>query len=310
VGDKERVLEGHEERLDAFLELGDMSAAKLELEAMTRLARELRQPSQEWFAAVYRALFTLLQGGLSQAEDLISTARRLGQRAQSWSAAVSYRLQLYVLRREQDRLAEVEDLVRRSVEEYPTYPIWRCVLAQLTAQLGDHAEARAILEALAADRFAAVPFDEEWLVSMGLLAEAATALGDAEHASVLYERLLPYADRVAISYPEISTGSVAYGLGLLAAMMERWDDAERHFENALEMNRRIGARPWLAHTQEDYARMLIARGTPEARERALELLANARSNYANLGMNTFVKRASVVAQPPKGARAPRSRSIV
>jgi eukaryotic-like serine/threonine-protein kinase len=310
VGDKERVLEGHEERLDALLELGDMSAAKLELEAMTRLAGELRQPSQEWFAAVYRALFTLLQGGLSEAEDLISTAHRLGQRALSWSAAVSYRLQLYVLRREQDRLAEVEDLVRRSVEEYPTYRIWRCVLAQLTAQLGDHAEARAILEALAADRFAAVPFDEEWLVSMGLLAEAATALGDAEHASVLYERLLPYADRVAISYPEISTGSVAYRLGLLAAMMERWDDAERHFENALEMNRRIGARPWLAHTQEDYARMLIARGTPEARERALELLANARSNYANLGMNTFAKRASVVDQPPKGARPPLSRSIV
>jgi DNA-binding SARP family transcriptional activator/tetratricopeptide (TPR) repeat protein len=304
VGDKERMVEGQEGRLDSFVELGDMTAAKLELEAMTRLARDLRQPTQEWFAGVYRALITLLEGRLSEAEDLISAARGLGELAQAWSAEVTYRLQLYVLRREQGRLAEVEDLVRRSVDEYPTYPIWRCVLAQLTAQLGDHAEARAILEALAADRFATVPFDEEWLVSMGLLAETATALADAEHASVLYDKLLPYADRVAISYPEISTGSVARDLGLLAAVMERWDDAERHFENALETNGRIGARPWLAHTQEDYARMLLARGTPGDEERALKLRAAARSNYRNLGMNTFAKRASVVDQPPKDSPPP------
>ena len=146
VGDKERVLEGHEERLDAFLEFGDMTAAKLELEAMTRLARELHQPSQEWFAAIYRALLTLLTGNLSEAEEQISAAHRLGRRAQGWSAAVTYRLQLYALRREQGRLADVEDLVRRSAEEFPTYPIWRCVLAQLTAELGDGTEARAILE--------------------------------------------------------------------------------------------------------------------------------------------------------------------
>ncbi|MEK6272993.1 MAG: hypothetical protein AABM42_10160 [Actinomycetota bacterium] len=199
----------------------------------------------------------------------------MGEDAQSWSAAVSYRLQLYVLRREQARLEEVEDLVRSSVEEYPTYPIWRCVLTQMAAELGYTAEARAALEALAADRFASLSFDEGWLVSVGLLAETASALGDAERASLLYELLLPYGDRVAVAYPEISTGSVARYLGLLASTMRRWDDAARHFENALAMNERIGARPWLARTQSEYAQMLVARDAPGDTEKARRLSAAA-----------------------------------
>ena len=35
--------------------------------------------------------------------------------------------------------------------------------------------------------------------------------------------LLPFADRVAVSYPELSSGAVARYLGLLAAAMERWE---------------------------------------------------------------------------------------
>jgi tetratricopeptide (TPR) repeat protein len=218
----------------------------------------------------------------------------LGDRAQSWNAAVTYRLQLYLLRRAQGRLGEVEDLVRRSLDEYPTYPIWHCVLANSEAELGHIAHARDAFETLAAKGLANLPFDEEWLISLGLLTETASILGDAERAAVLYPMLLPYGDRVAVSYPEISTGSVARYLGLLTATMERWDDAERHFENALETNGRIGARPWLAHTQEDYARMLLTRGLPGDEQRALELLAHARRSYRSLGMDTLAARASVV----------------
>ena len=88
--------------------------------------------------------------------------------------------------------------------------------------------------------------------------------------------------------------------------MERWDDAERHFEDALQMNERIGAQSWLAHTREDYARMLLARGTPGDHNKALEMLADARSSYSELGMNTWAKRASVVDEPPKGGAPARS----
>ena len=201
----------------------------------------------------------MLEGRLTEAERSIEAALRVGERAQSWNAAVSYGLQLYLLRREQGRVSEIEDLVRRSVEEYPGYPIWRCVLAHMAGELGYVPEARAVVAALAADDFASVPFDEEWLVSMSLIAETTCALGEAELAEALYERLLPYADRVAISYPEVSWGAVARYLGLLATTAEAWDDAEQCFRQAVEVHERIGAESWLARTRRDHAAMLTAR---------------------------------------------------
>ena len=43
AGDKERVVDAHEERLLALVELGDVHGARTELSAMTRLATERRR---------------------------------------------------------------------------------------------------------------------------------------------------------------------------------------------------------------------------------------------------------------------------
>jgi eukaryotic-like serine/threonine-protein kinase len=170
LGDKERMLEAHEHRHGRLLELGQLPRARAELEAMAALAQELKQPAQDWLVAVCAARLALLEGRFADAERLTTDARRMGQTAQSWNAEVTYRLQVYVLRREQGRVDEVEELVRRSVEEYPTHPIWRCVLAHMAAELGHIAEAREVLASLATDEFAEVPFDAVWLASISLLA--------------------------------------------------------------------------------------------------------------------------------------------
>jgi hypothetical protein len=251
---------------------------------MATLAKELRQPAHDWFVAQYQAHLALLEGRLAEAEAFIAEARDVGERALSWSAAVSYGLQLYVLRWLQGRLDEIEDLVHGSVERFPTYFVWRCIGAHTAATLGKEAEARAAFEALAEGEFSAVPYDEEWLVSMALLAETAVALRDARAASVLYELLDPFGDRIATSTPEISIGSVSRYLGALATTLERWEDAERHFEGALELNERIGALSWLALTRRDYAEMLVARGAPHDRERVDDLLGSARELADELGM--------------------------
>ena len=203
----------------------------------------------------------LLEGRLDEAERLASEAYELGQRVMPWNAGVVHGLQLYTVRWQQGRLADVEDLVRASVERYPTYRIWRAVFAHLTAALGHSDEARSALDGLAADDFALLPFDETWLVSMCLLAETASTLEDRARTAEVYERLLPYGDRIAVSYPEICIGPVAHFLALAAATMEHWDDAARHFEEAMETNERIGARSWLARSQHECARVLIARAS-------------------------------------------------
>jgi tetratricopeptide (TPR) repeat protein len=284
AGEKEPAVEGREERLLTLLGLGDRRGAEVELAAMEKLTEELRQPAHRWLVAVLQALLALLDGRLAEAEELVAEARRVGERTQTWNVSVSYGLQLVILRRDQGRLSEVEDLIRSSADRYPTYVIWRCVLASAAGELGDETRARVELEALAVDGFAPIPFDEQWLVSLSFLAEAAAVLADRTRAAALHKLLLPFADRVAVSYPEISTGSVARSLGLLASTTKRWEDAERHFAAAVEMNERIGARPWLARTQRDYVRMLRERGAPGDRERASALEQAARALADEIGM--------------------------
>jgi hypothetical protein len=68
--------------------------------------------------------------------------------------------------------------------------------------------------------------------------------------------------------------------------MQCHDDAVCHFEHALAMNERMGARPWLARTQREYSRLLGGREMLSGRERqrAEDLLAAARVTYRELGM--------------------------
>src|SRR5439155_21538954 len=135
------------------------------------------------------------------------------------------------------------------------------------------------LAQLGMEGFAAVPRDEDWLLAVALLIEVAAALRDADHADLLYRCLEPYGDLVVVDPHVFSTGSVARSLGMAASTCGRFDEAERHFHHALEMNERIGARPWLAHTQEEYGRMLLLRDGPGDTARARELIEQALATY-------------------------------
>ena len=91
--------------------------------------------------------------------------------------------------------------------------------------------------------------------------------------------------------PEIVIGSVSRNLAMLAAALSDWARAERHYRDALEMNARMGARPWLAYTREGHARMLLRRN-PNVGGPARELAEGARDDYRELGMDAHAERAS------------------
>ena len=252
AGDKERLLNAHDDRFAALLELGELDRARLELDAMERLAAELRQPVTDWVVITELAVMALLEGHLDEAELYIGRAYEAGRRSLAWNASVAERLQLYTLRWLQGRLSEIEDLVRDSVTDYPTYRIWRAVFVHMATELGHTDEARRALDEMAADDFATLPFDETWIVSMCLLGRAAATLGEDAHATAVYQRLRDYDGRIAVAYPEITIGSAAHYLGAMAATMERWTDAVAHFELGLETNA-TDRRPPLART--DAARL-------------------------------------------------------
>jgi tetratricopeptide (TPR) repeat protein len=274
--DWERAVQARHYRLIASMELGDLESVDAEVAAMAALAEELRQPAQLWYIAAARANLALFTGRFDEAEELIVRALEIGRHAMSRDATLSSRLQLFLLRREQARSGEIEETIRQSIQEYGARPVFRCALILLLIDLGREDEARAALERLAASAFTDIPVDNEWLFCMSFLADACERLGAADHASVLYDLLLPHAGRNASNADEISLGDMSRSLGNAAAALERWDDAGRHFESALEANARMGARPWLARTQRDYARMLRARGRPADIARA-ELLSPGRT---------------------------------
>jgi DNA-binding SARP family transcriptional activator len=294
AGEVERAYGGHDCRFYALAEMGDMRAAYEDHEAATRLAHELRQPAQLWDTVTRSALLALFSGRFAEAESAIHEALEVGRSAQSANAQQAFDLQMYALRREQGRLREVIEVVERAVDEHPAYPIWRYVHADVLAQLGRRDEARTAFGLLAADAFPLYGEGGElqWLCGTSLLAEVCGYLGDVAVAATLYELLAPYARHNATTPPELCLGSVSRGLGILAAAMSKWEDGVRHFDAALEMNTAMGARPWLAYTECDYARLLLARDNPGDRERAHDLLASARTRAQELGMSALAEKIS------------------
>lgn len=91
---------------------------------------------------------------------------------------------------------------------------------------------------------------------------------------------------------EATFGSVARALGVVASVLERFEDAERHFAVAIATERKMKAHPWRAHTQHNLAAMLLCRGAVGDDERALALLNEARDIYGELAMKSWAARAS------------------
>jgi tetratricopeptide (TPR) repeat protein len=295
AGDKEAIPDARVMRLRAMLELGDIEAAYEEMEAIEKLAEELRRPWLDWFTFVHRAMRSLFAGRFDEGERLAQQALAVGQRLQQEYVSAAFQVQMFISSWEQGRLDQLEPAVRFYVEQRPNLPAWRCALAFLYSESGQKAKAEAEFERLAANGFTDLPQDLTWLIATALLSEVCASLGDARRAEHLYALLAPYGNRNVIAPQAFAClGSASRYLGLLASTMRRWDDAERHFQDACVMNIRMLAHPSVAYTRHDYARMMLARNGPGDRVNALALLDQARVAAGELGMKALVERSKAV----------------
>ncbi len=303
LGDRDAALHAHRFRFIDLMDLGDVAAANVEVETCARLATELRQPYYLWYVTTFRALRAFLDGRFDESERLAQEALTVGQRAQSQNVAQIYGLQIFGVRREQGRLAELEPAFQNFVARYPALPSWRAGLTFLLAELGREADARAHFEVLAANDFAAVARDSFWLAAMATICDACVFLGDARRAAVLYALLAPYARCNITDIGVLCFGSAARYLGRLAAVVGEWDTAEQHFAGALQMDRHVGGRSIVAHTQHEYAEMLLQRGRPNDASVALQHLDPALTAYEQLGMRTFYEKAAALKRQAEEVRA-------
>jgi len=307
VGDRERLMDPCWFRFVHFMTLGWVTEARGQLQLVRRLADELGQPSQRWLTSTLATVLALQDGRLREAEDLIERTYQLGRRAEQWWAGASSLFALFVLRREQGRLAELVEDLRRALDEYPGYRSFRCMLLVSLCELGRLDEARRLFARSAADDFRGLPKDNEWLCNLTLLAEAADALGDRDRAAALHDLLAPYAGQVALIASEVSLGPVFQPLGVLASLMGQHAAGRRHFEASIAMCERMGARPWLAHSQYQFGRLLMG-GPAKDRERAVELLRAALEICEAAGMTALHQRvAELLGELGHGLRRPRGR---
>ena len=279
-----------------LLAAGDLARADAEFEAWTKIGDARERPFHQCMIAGRGAARALMRGDFEQSEKLAQVALSIGQRIRADNAAAGqFGLQMFVLERERGRLRNLEPVVRLFVQQSSGAGTWRPGLAVIYAELGRIEEARAEFEHLAADNFESVPRDALWMGSMTFLADVCVFLGDKSRASILYLLLSQFDGRnVVIGYDEVCYGAISRYLGALAGTLERWDLAVRHFEDALAMNARMEAWPWLAHTQFQYAKMLVSRGQSVERDRALALLDSAVATAERLGMRELQERANAL----------------
>ena len=305
-GSTPTALDGRLLRIPLLLMRGDVSGVDAEIALIVPRAEAMRLPYARWLARCVQALRALLAGRFADAERLAGEAFSLAPAFDNLIAAVFFAIQLFHLRREQDRAAELAPQIAFIGEEHAFLRSWRYARAFFRFVLGEHEAAARDLAALATEGFSELPRDGNWLPAMVNLAEVAHGVGDAERARHLYELLRPHAASAVVIAAAVCLGSVERYLGMLAVTLGRLDAAAAHFEAALAAHVRLDAPVYRARTAFAYARLLQRRAKPGDAERATVLLGEAHTTAEALGMTALLREMrEESAVPERSALVPR-----
>ncbi len=296
-GDKLRLVDLAGWYMFDLMEAGDHDAALQAFEMQTRLAQSLHQPYWLYVGALFKTTMALFHGQLQESERLAVRAAEIGEQLTGQDTAGVFGLQIFNLRREQGRLAEIEPVLTQFLKHAPKENTWRPGLAILYTELGRLDEARIEFDALAEDDFAVIPRDALWPGCLTYLSEVCVQLDDKARAAQLYEYLLPHDGyNIVVGAFTACHGAAARLIGMLATTLERWEDAERHFTSAIASNKKQGAAPWLAHSYYEYARMYLLRLQEGDQEQAQTLLDQAQAMTHQLEMKGLDRRIHALKQ--------------
>lgn len=291
IGNKLWILKTRYVRFLNLLERCDVLRADADLARFAELTDELRLPfGWKQLALAERAL---MDGRLDDAEKFAFQALEIGRRMERRFRIIrqAFNSLSLILRGEQGRIAELEPIYRAAVARRPAHVLANCGLAFCLAEMNQRREASLIFEYMTSIDLASIPRNNSWYAVMVLLSEVCTYLDDTKRAAILYNLLAPYAERNALLDVHICYGPVARYLGGLAAVRSDFDQAQRHFEAAIESTSRMSARLWLAHSLFDYASMLLRRGNREDRGLAMQHLDTAIKDASASGLKALGEKA-------------------
>jgi tetratricopeptide (TPR) repeat protein len=288
AGEQEMALRARSHRINHLLMIGQVQPAFADIDRFGDLARQLRQPRVLWYAPLFEAMRALILGRFEEAERLSLQSAQIGREVDPSLSSLLSGAQLLYMRWWQGRLAELAPAVEGFAAQFPAMPAWRCGLALVRRELEDREGAGQILTEVRAEGFENLPDDNILLVAMTFLAEACGWLRDREAAAELEQLLRPFSGLVVVSPNAGCLAPVDRLLGLLVAAQGRVDDAAALHERALACSVDLKSGPLVAHSQIDYAELLVEAGDSGS---AQQLARDALGIGEKLGMARIVTRA-------------------
>ncbi len=285
----------------SYVALCDHAQARRYLGRLFEGARRQEQPFHLHVAEHYAAALDVCDGHLAEAEAAATRSYEWSRLLTGRDASGTHGIQMFNIRREQGRLAELAPVIRILVRRGDG--AWRPGLAAVLAELGMTDEAgqelrRAVLEDLDRERRSL------WMAALVYLSDATGLLQDVTSAELLYGELASYSGANAMVGHLVSCfGAADRYLGMLATVLGEWELAERHLEAASALNRQLGARTWLAHTAYEHGRMLLRRGRAADRDAANAKMEAALGLAQALGLPRVaarVRATGTVAHPARG----------
>jgi hypothetical protein len=147
------------------LQAGNAAAAYEAIQACHRLAERLGDPHHLWLSTGMLVTRAILEGDVRAADALIDASAEHGRRAFGPLAVETVLVQRATLFAQQGRVDAAGELLAAARRLQPLNPVFRAAHAYFFAEQGDLYGARAELEALAANDFAALLHDGYVLLS-------------------------------------------------------------------------------------------------------------------------------------------------
>ncbi|MFP3898815.1 MAG: protein kinase domain-containing protein [Dehalococcoidia bacterium] len=156
------------------------------------------------------------------------------------------------------------------------------------AYVGREAEARAILDELVVSRRGIGTAEDRTPVSMGVILLEAAVLAKHREAAELLLRWL--ADTTTRTSGRTYLTCVARHLGGAAALLGRYDEARKHYREAIKVCTEMRFRPELALTRLQLAELLLGH-YPDEKKEATEHLAFCIREFRDMNMQPWLERA-------------------
>ena len=280
AGDRELALQARNWRVVDLFELGDGPLVETELDAYAALAAQARLPSFSWYVPLWRATLATLAGRMEEGRELAQRSRDLGRRAGDANAEVFFQANRHMSWLADERYEEWTPQVLAFSEQRTKRSqaglAYLAGIASVLAATGRLDEARSALDVVAADDFATVPRDMNWISTMASATEVCAHLGDKQRARTLRSLLEPYGDRmVTAARAAFHHGSVAYFLARLAATLGDHRAADELYTDAAQRDERAGAAIWVARDLRRHAELLLAHDDNHRGQQLAQLAAAA-----------------------------------